>query len=164
MQDALFEVNGVDMLYIIIIAVLAIVDQISKFIVMRSPGMGGQSEIIRNFLYVNVIKNKGVAFGMLEHSQELIIAITAFLAGAILTYILLKRQNERKVVLISLTMIAGGAFGNLIDRIRTGSVTDFIDVHFWPYIFNVADICVVLGCIILLFAVLFPGIGRRRKK
>ncbi len=151
------------MIYIIIVFCLTIVDQITKFIALRNPGVGEQKEMISNFLYVNVIKNDGVAFGMLDHAQELIIAVTSFLAGVIIVYILLKRQNERKVVLISLTMIASGAFGNLIDRIRTGSVTDFIDVHFWPYIFNVADICVVLGCILLLLAVLFPTLGIRRK-
>ena len=151
------------MIYLIIIICLSIVDQISKFIVLRNPGLGGQSEVIHNFLYLNVIKNRGIAFGMLEHTQELVIAITSFLVGAIIMYILLKRQSERKIVLISLTMIAGGAFGNLIDRIRTDSVTDFIDVHFWPFIFNFADICVVLGCAILLLAVLFPGLGSRKK-
>ena len=151
------------MIYIIIVFCLTIVDQITKFIALRTPGVGEQKELISNFLYVNVIKNDGVAFGMLDHAQDLIIALTSFLMGAILAFILLKRQNERKVVLISLTMIAGGAVGNLIDRIRTGSVTDFIDVHFWPYIFNVADICVVLGCILLLLAVLFPTLGIRRK-
>ena len=152
------------MIYLIFVLILCIVDQISKFIALRSPGLGGHSEVIHNFLYVNVIKNNGVAFGMLEHSHELIIAITSLLAGGILVYLLLKRREERKVILISLTMIAGGAFGNLIDRIRTGAVTDFIDIHFWPFIFNIADICVVLGCIILLFAVLFPTLGSRRKR
>lgn len=151
------------MIYIIIIFILTIIDQITKFISLRNPGLGEQKEIISNFLYVNVIKNEGVAFGLLNHAQEIIIAVTSLLIGAILMYILLKRKQERKIVLFSLTMIAGGAFGNLIDRIRTGSVTDFIDVHFWPFIFNFADICVVLGCILLLLAVLFPTLGIRRK-
>ncbi len=152
------------MFYIIAMIGLALFDQITKFIVLRSPGMGGQTELISNFLYVNVIKNNGVAFGMLGNTQNFIIALTSFLTGAILAYILLKRGQQRRLILIPLTMIAGGALGNLIDRIRLGHVTDFIDVHFWPYIFNVADICVVAGCVVLLLAVLFPALGSRRKK
>lgn len=152
------------MYYIIVMVGLAFFDQLTKFIVLRFPGMGGQSELIRNFLYINVIKNDGVAFGMLGDTRNFVIAATAFLTGAIMMYILLKRGHQRRLILIPLTMIAGGALGNLIDRIHLGHVTDFIDVHFWPYIFNFADICVVIGCVILLLAVLFPAIGSRRRK
>ena len=72
-------------------------------------------------------------------------------------------NRGKKTVLISLTMIAGGALGNLIDRIRLGYVTDFIDIHIWPFVFNFADICVVLGCLILFLTVLFPARRSRRK-
>ncbi len=151
------------MFYLIAIVVLALVDQITKLLLLHNPGMGGQTEVISHFLYFNVIKNEGVAFGMLDNAQSVVIALTAFLTGAIVVYIVLKRKSERKIILIPLTMIAGGAAGNLIDRIRLGYVTDFIDVHSWLFIFNFADICVVLGCLILLLAVLFPGRGSRRK-
>ncbi len=152
------------MFYLVIIICLTVVDQITKFIAMSSPGLGGQSEIIANFLYINVIRNNGIAFGMLKNAQSVVIALTAFLMGAIMIYILLKQKEERKRVLIPLAMIAGGAFGNLIDRIARGAVIDFIDVHIWPFIFNFADICVVFGCILLLLSVLFPSMASRRKK
>lgn len=151
------------MFYLIAIVLLAVVDQITKFLVLHNPGMGGQTELVSHFLYFNVIRNEGVAFGMLENAQSLVVAVTAFLTGAILVYILLKKKNEKKTVLISLTMIAGGALGNLIDRIRLGYVTDFIDIHIWPFVFNFADICVVLGCLILFLTVLFPARRSRRK-
>lgn len=151
------------MIYLIVILILTVIDQVTKFLVLHSPGLGAQKEIIENIFYLNVIKNDGVAFGFLDNVQSLIIAVTAFLAGVFVTYILLKQRKERPLVLVPLSMITAGAFGNLIDRIHAGNVTDFIDIHFWPYIFNFADICVVLGCVVLLFAVLFPSIGSRRR-
>ena len=151
------------MIYPIVILILTVIDQVLKFLVRRSPGMGGEKDLIDNILCLNVIKNDGVAFGLLGDARDLIIAVTAFLAGIFLAYVFLKRKQERPVVLVSLSMITAGALGNLIDRISAGYVTDFIDIRFWPYIFNFADVCVVLGCVILLFAVLFPSLGVRRK-
>ena len=86
----------------------------------------------------------------------LLVCLTSFLIGALIVYILLKRKSERKAVLIPLTMIAGGALGNLVDRLRLGYVVDYIHFHIFPYIFNFADICVVLGCFAILIAVMLP--------
>jgi signal peptidase II len=59
-----------------------------------------------------------------------------------------------RLLLVSLGLIIGGGFGNLIDRVRQGYVVDFFDFHFWP-IFNVADIAVSVGCGLLIVYVLF---------
>lgn len=155
------------MSYIIAIILLAAADQGLKAYVLRNLGMSGHQDLINNLLSFDVIQNNGIAFGMLGHARELIVMITSLLTGAIIVYILLRRRSAGKTVLVSLTMIAGGALGNLIDRVRLGWVTDFIHVHFFPYIFNFADACVVIGCVILLLSLILPsrgyGRGKRRR-
>jgi signal peptidase II len=138
-------------------------DQLLKYALLRFVGMGGFKTLIDGFLSIEVIQNNGIAFGMLSSSGAILICVTSFLIGALIVFILLKRKSERKAVLIPLAMIAGGALGNLVDRLRYGYVIDFIHFHIWPYIFNFADICVVLGCLALLIALIIPQRKRRRR-
>lgn len=141
------------MIYLIIIAVIVAVDQALKFLVANNLGMAAEIPVISDFFYINCIENHGIAMGMLANRQSFVIIFTGIMMIAILIYIFMNRKKEKKRMLIILSVIVGGGIGNIIDRIRLNYVIDYIDFRIWPYIFNFADICVVLGCFALFIFV-----------
>lgn len=129
------------------IAVVAIaLDQITKSVARNGVSPGEQVDFVAGIHFVRV-SNSGIAFGMLEDAGPavLVIAAVAFalLLGAFLS------SAERPGLWLPVGLLAGGAIGNLIDRIRDGAVTDFIDLPHWPA-FNVADMEITAGVLILI--------------
>ena len=110
-----------------------------------------------------MIPNNGIAMGMLSGYQGIVIAGTALIMAALAVYIFIRRKTEPPAVLFVLSMIVGGGIGNIIDRIRLGYVVDYLDFRVWPYIFNFADICIVLGCFVLVALVLLDSRGEKEK-
>ncbi len=111
--------------------------------------------VIQNVLYLTYVENRGAAFGILQNQRWFFIVVTLAVIVAMLVYVIWKKTNH-KMLLISFALIIGGGVGNLIDRLMLSYVIDFIDfrlIHF-P-VFNVADICVVCGSILLCIYVLF---------
>lgn len=125
-------------------------DQLTKFWVRAHPL--GETIYQLGFLRIVRIQNTGAAFGLFPN-HSLILTIVDFIAIALILVILLSgRFSFLKVNLsrFALGLILGGTIGNLIDRSRFGSVTDFIDVGFWP-VFNIADSALTVGIIILAY-------------
>ena len=152
------------MLYLLLIVAIAVVDQIIKYVVANQLGMGNQIEVIKNFFYIHCIPNHGIAFGKMENMQPLVITVTAALMIGISVYIFLKRKKESPLMLTILAMIVGGGVGNIIDRILLGYVVDYLDFRVWSYIFNFADICVVVGCFAMMGLVLFDSWKEKETK
>ncbi|MCB0865263.1 MAG: signal peptidase II [Solirubrobacterales bacterium] len=121
-------------------------DQISKAIVRAQVLPGEQVDVFAGVHIVRV-HNSGIAFGMLEDAGSLVIVIAAIAFAALLSMFLL--SAERRGLWLPVGLLAGGALGNLIDRLRHGYVTDFIDPPRWPA-FNVADIEITVGVILLV--------------
>ena len=121
-------------------------DQISKAIVRAQVLPGEQVDVFAGVHIVRV-HNSGIAFGMLEDAGSLVIVIAAIAFAALLSMFLL--SAERRGLWLPVGLLAGGALGNLIDRMRHGYVTDFIDPPRWPA-FNVADIEITVGVILLV--------------
>jgi len=152
--------------YLIVILITFLVfglDQITKYLVCKLLPLHSQVEAIHGFLTIIHIRNAGVAFGLLKgfgsqykvFSLMLISAITIFLLVFIITQI---KKNDW-IQMVSLSLVLGGAVGNLIDRFRFGEVIDFIDVHWksvyhWPT-FNFADSAITVGIIIIVIYELF---------
>lgn len=109
--------------------------------------------VIENVFHITYTQNFGAAFSILQNRQNLFIGIS-LLAVIVIFYIMIKLKKSDKILLYSLSLIAGGAIGNLIDRIRFGYVTDFFDFRIWP-IFNIADISIVCGTVLLAYYVFF---------
>jgi len=130
-----------------IVAVAAIaIDQISKAIVRSQVLPGEQIDFVAGIQIVRV-HNSGIAFGMLDGAGSMVIVIAALAFAALLAMFLL--SAERPGLWLPIGLLAGGALGNLIDRIREGYVTDFIDPPRWPA-FNVADIEITVGVVLLV--------------
>ena len=140
---------------LIIIFVIFILDRLSKLYVIYLDKINNSSEIFSSkFLNIYLIWNEGIAFGLLSFEKDnLYNILTAFIIIIILVlFVLITRSTGLKKY--SLTMITGGALGNVFDRIYSKAVPDFIDFHvgdFHWFIFNIADIFITIGVILMLF-------------
>ena len=135
--------------------VFILVDQIIKLIINNTILYGEEINLINNFLYLTNVHNFGAAWSTFNGSRYLLIII------AILAFILLfNYENNFKLktrTMIGFSLIYGGLFGNLLDRFILGYVIDYIGFIFYKYyfpIFNFADICLVIGFIIIIYAII----------
>jgi signal peptidase II len=132
-------------------AVLA--DQLTKQVVGRTLALGESVDIGGPFS-IHHVQNSGIAFGLFGSRTSLVIAVTAVAVGAMLVFF--ARSGRRHPVLpVALGLVLGGSVANLIDRIRLGHVTDFLDLVAWPA-FNLADTFIVVG-VAILFGALVLG-------
>ena len=139
-----------------VIAVLILVaDQISKYLVMAHLELGeswAPVPALERWFIFRYATNTGVAFGLFPDKGYLFMVI----AMAVVVIIVLYYRHLPRgqwLIRISLGLQLGGALGNLLDRVRLGRVTDFIDFRIWP-VFNVADMAIVAGVSILAFSLL----------
>ena len=133
-------------------------DQITKYLITKHLFMNQSIPIGRGWINLVYIHNSGVAFGFFNGpknlSKTLLLSGITLVAVGVVFYFLWRATRERNIKQgIFLGMICGGALGNLIDRVRFGSVTDFIDIYYknihWPA-FNVADASISVGIILLV--------------
>lgn len=133
-------------------------DQITKWWAVNALKNGSSIKLIGNFLRFTYAENKGAAFSMLQNQLWFFIIVTIVMLVA-LAYIYFKTKNIATLSKLSIAMIAGGALGNFIDRVRLGYVVDFIDVRFGNFynfpIFNIADSFVVCGTFLMIILILF---------
>lgn len=144
-----------------IIVLMLGLDQVSKWLVRDAMDLGQSIPIISSLMSFTYIENRGAAFGIMAGGRVLFIALTFLLLAFLLWY---RHQNKHQSLLLEIStgLIIAGALGNLIDRIVKGSVTDFIDFHFFP-IFNVADIAVTCG-VFLMAVFIFKDENKSRNK
>lgn len=143
------------------VAVAAIaLDQISKA-VLRAQVLPGERVDVLGVLDIVRVSNRGIAFGMLDDAGPLVLVIAAVAFAALLGTFL--ASAERPGLWLPIGLLAGGAVGNLIDRVREGFVTDFLDPPRWPA-FNVADIEITLGVAIMITIYVLGAEGRGERE
>ncbi len=148
------------------------VDQASKFLVRHFMHFGETITVIPNFFQLTYIGNRGAAFGIMAGSffpfQQVLLVLLSF--TAIVLILVSSRQWPRDWrVRLSLGLILGGAFGNLLDRLRlSGQVVDFLDFGCgsWRwYIFNVADSAITVGiCLVVVYFMFFTGTKKKKRR
>jgi signal peptidase II len=116
-------------------------DQGSKAVIQSALVPGERVSVILG-VHLTDVHNKGIAFGLAGGGGAGLIILT--MAALALILVLFARNAARPGLWVPVGLLAGGAFGNLADRVRTDSVTDFIDLPVWPA-FNLADVAIVLG-------------------
>jgi signal peptidase II len=139
-----------DWLALVAVAVAALVaDQATKLLVVRQLDLGESVDVIGP-LTIHHVRNSGIAFGLFSTWAG---TVTLLTAGAVLWMIFyFARAGARHPVLpVALGLLIGGSAGNLVDRIRLGHVTDFLDLRYWPA-FNLADTFIVTGVGVLMLA------------
>ena len=124
-------------------------DQVTKALV-KDEVLPGEHVDLFPGLQLSNVRNTGVAFGALEGAGLAVALLIGISLTLLIGYFVVNR--ELPLLWLPVGMLVGGAAGNLIDRAREGAVVDFIDPVAWPA-FNVADSCIVLGVLLLLFVV-----------
>ena len=139
-------------------SVVLLCDQLTKALVRGAIAQGDQRRVIPGLVTLVHDQNSGVAFSLLTGSDAGVLIITlVVLAGLIAFH---ARNRTRRLMWVVTGMIVGGALGNLVDRVRTGSVTDFVKLPAWPA-FNLADSAITLGVIALIVVLGFRGAPAR---
>lgn len=144
-------------------AVLVVIDQLLKAWATAELLPVGSMTLIPHVVELRYSLNEGMAFSLLWGKQGFLIAVTSVALLVLLGYLLLRKMPvlER----IAWTMVLGGGIGNLIDRIVSGQVVDYINFLFVDFaIFNFADICVTVGVALLFVYVLAAELKERKKK
>jgi signal peptidase II len=141
----------------VVLAAIA-ADQLTKLIVASELTLDEGLHVIGPFS-IHHVQNSGIAFGLFASATPVVTALTALAVGWMLLFF--ARSGLRHPVLpVALGLLIGGSTSNLIDRIRLGHVTDFLDLRYWPA-FNLADSFIVVG-VGILFVALLLGETRQR--
>ena len=145
-------------LFLILTVILVAAEQFSKYIALTRIKPVGNITFIKGFMDFTFVENRGAAFGILNGARWLFVIITIAVTVVIIYYIAKKmpKTKEYKFLPLSLMLILAGAWGNAIDRLIRGYVVDYFEFTFfsWP-VFNVADIYVVVGTVLLAVLLIF---------
>ena len=131
--------------------ILMIIDLISKETIIKFLNVNETIKIINNFFEITYVTNTGAALGMFNQFTALLIVISLIIMWYIISEI--RKNKENKIEIFSLTLLLGGALGNLFDRIYRGYVIDFLSFKIFNInmpIFNIADIFITVGVILLI--------------
>ena len=138
----------------ILATIVFLLDQLSKYIVSKYISIGTSIKVIKDFFYIKYINNSGASFGILSNGRWFLITVSVLSIIIIINYI---KNTKNKFELTGFGLLLGGIFGNLLDRVVFGEVKDFLDFYIFKYdypVFNFADICIVIGIIIVLIAMI----------
>lgn len=136
--------------YIVLIAIGVLLDQWTKMLVVNHLALGETKPVLDKIFSLFYLQNKGAAWGILE-GQRLFFLVITIAVVIVLVYLIYLNRNNGILVNLSYALIAMGAIGNGIDRYRLGYVVDMIQLEFIDFpIFNVADMCLTVGVILLI--------------
>jgi signal peptidase II len=124
-------------------------DQLTKAIVTSELGLNEEAHVVGAFS-IHHVQNSGIAFGFFASATSLVILLTG-IAVIWMIYFFARSGSRHTVLPVALGLVIGGSVSNLVDRVRLGHVTDFLDFTYWPA-FNLADTFIVVGVAVLLLA------------
>lgn len=143
------------MIYYLLAALLIIIDQITKWNIVQNFELYQEKVIVPGFFSLFYIQNEGAAWGIFQGKMVFFYLVTLLVVGYLI-YMFQQEKNKTKLVGISFALILSGAIGNFIDRFLNGYVVDMFRLDFINFpIFNVADVCLTVGVVLMLIHVLF---------
>jgi signal peptidase II len=140
----------------------AAADQLTKYLVVGTLELGDSVQVAGPFS-IHHVRNTGIAFGLFADSTSIVIVLTSIAIGALVVFF--ARSGRRHPLLpVAVGLVLGGSLSNLVDRLRLGHVTDFLDFDYWPA-FNLADTFIVVGVGLLFLSFVAAdrasaGVGR----
>ena len=148
-----------------ITGVAVALDQLTKWWVLQTMALGESVPVLGAFFRLTYIHNPGAVFGLRLGNPSLHLAL-AFVALIVVGGLLWRLSSEDRRTAIGLSLVLGGAIGNIIDRVRYGVVIDFLDfgigaARWW--VFNLADACVSAGTILLIFTLGIAPTSRKNR-
>ncbi len=155
--------------FLAIVAAVVVSDQLTKLWIVKSFSLYESLEVVPGFFSLTYLTNKGAAFGFLAGQtgawRHYLFLVLGTVALVVIVIAWLRLRHAHVLYSLSLPLIGGGALGNLIDRVRLGSVVDFLDVfigtHHWPA-FNVADSAISIGVVFFLLANILEEVRQGR--
>lgn len=149
-------------LYLLIIAGFLICDQVSKGIINSTVPYGSHITVIKGFFNISHVHNRGAVFGLFNQTGNsfifYVLTGASLAAFAVIVYFFIKVPASEFLLKFVLSLIIAGALGNSLDRLFRGYVIDFLDFHInelhWPS-FNVADSCITVGAVFMIYILLF---------
>ena len=153
--------DGAQWLSLTLVAIAAIAaDQATKHLVASQLSLDGEVHVLGPFS-IHHVQNSGIAFGLFSSATAAVIALTTVAVAWMLLFF--ARSGARHPALpVAVGLLIGGSVSNLVDRVRLGHVTDFLDLRFWPA-FNLADTCIVIGVVLLLATLIAADRTPRRR-
>lgn len=152
--------------WLLLSVVILIADQVTKHIVLANLGLHETIEVFAGWLNWTLAYNEGAAFSFLADAggwQRWFFTALAIVISAVMIVWLSRTARSDWRTALPLSLVIGGAIGNVIDRIRFGHVVDFIDVYYgashWPA-FNIADSAICVGAVLLIIFGIFTGEGK----
>jgi signal peptidase II len=148
-------------IYAALAALVIGLDQLTKALIVKNIPFYGSVKVIPGFLDLTHIHNKGAILGILNSSEHAWTPVVLLLLNAaaltLVLYYFSKTSEEERAARFGLTLIVGGALGNVVDRIVRGYVVDFVEMYagrfHWPT-YNLADSCISIGAVILILSVI----------
>jgi signal peptidase II len=148
-----------NLLYLIIISPIAVIlDQVTKVIAENNLILGVRESIIDGFFYFTLLYNRGAAWSILSGNRWFLVSVSVVATVGFIFYYFKSLNNSKAILLLALSLIIGGTFGNLIDRALYGQVIDFLDFIIFSYnfpVFNLADTFLNIGMGLLIIAIYF---------
>jgi signal peptidase II len=142
-----------DLSALAIIFFIVLADQAVKYGIVSFMEMGESIPVLPGIFHITYIENPGAAFGMFAN-QRMIFILAALLVIVAVCAAYRRLMDESRTVRWGVALLLGGAVGNLIDRVRTGRVIDFLDFRIWP-VFNIADVGICIGVALLIYTMAF---------
>ncbi len=147
-------------MYYVFILILFLLDQGSKFAVRQNFEYGESVPVVGKVFHITYVQNTGASFGIFAEYTNVLTYFTLIILIGIAGYVIYLRRSKKiadskaeKLMSPALALILAGGFGNAADRLIFGFVTDMFDFRIWP-VFNVADIYICVGCVMLLVGIL----------
>ncbi len=158
--------NGTSMLETLIVVLITVFDQLSKYYVNLYLKDAAAIQVIPGVLSFRYHENKGAAWGMLADHRWVFMVISSIAIIAIIAYLIWSRKKKDSLIFrVALCFFAGGGIGNMIDRIALKYVIDFLRFDFIDFpIFNIADSFITVGAALLILSLILDFIAERRSK
>jgi len=141
-------------LYCLVALSVFAIDRLSKWLVVSHFTPGQSVAVVPHIFLLTYVENSGGAFGILAHHREpfVLLGLILLVVMVVASYYL---GRSNLLLSLALAFLTGGVLGNLVDRIHTGYVIDFLDFRVWP-VFNLADTFICIGTALLAYLLLFP--------
>jgi len=168
-----FRRGGLNLLYYSAAMLVFILDQASKWWVVHHMKLYESYSVLGDFFHITSSRNQGAAFSILQGARWFFVIVTLVVTFAIVWYLRRMISEKRRLMSIALSLLLGGALGNLFGRALRGEVVDFLSLHFkfhlfglavdyYFAIFNLADCAITISVVLILLDMLFVGVKERR--
>jgi signal peptidase II len=142
-------------LWCIIVAIILLVDQFIKYLILNNVPLMQTKEVIPNVVNITHLPNTGAFFGIFANNNDILAIITFVIVCGFIIYLVMQSKNASRLLVVALSLIIGGALGNILDRVIHGAVVDYVTLKFLNFpTFNFADMCITSGAALLIIYVL----------